>query len=134
MIFRLGELVERHDKALHSHLESEGLQYVQFAFRWMNCLLMRELSLGGIIRIWDTELSEDNGFEVFHVFLCAAFLFRFSEQLRKLPFQDLVLYLQDLPTRDWTANDIEPLLSQAHVLRSLYSDSPNHLLTRQQSS
>jgi len=88
---------------------------------------MRELSLGGIIRIWDTALSEENGFEIFHVYLCAAFLFKFSDQLQKLPFQDLVLYLQDLPTRGWTADDdIEPLLSQAHILRSLYSDTPNH--------
>jgi TBC1 domain family member 2 len=127
LIHRLAELVERHDAALHHHLEAEGIQYVQFAFRWMNCLLMREVSLAGIIRIWDTELSEENGFKVFHVYLCAAFLFRFSEQLRKLQFQELVLFLQDPPTHDWALNDIEPLLSQAHVLRSLYSESPNHL-------
>ena len=35
MIFRLSELVERHDPALHQHLENEGLQYVQFAFRYV---------------------------------------------------------------------------------------------------
>ena len=60
----------------------------------MNCLLMRELSLDAIIRIWDTELSEENGFETFHVYLCAAFLFRFSTILRTLAFQELVLFLQ----------------------------------------
>lgn len=120
MIFRLTELVERHDPNLHRHLDDEGLQYVQFAFRWMNCLLMRELSLDAIIRIWDTELSEDNGFEVYHVYLCAAFLMRFGEQLKTLQFQELVLFLQDPPTHDWVLHDIEPLLSQAHVLRSLY--------------
>jgi hypothetical protein len=123
MIFRLQALVERHDPSLHRHLEEEGLQYVQFAFRWMNCLLMRELSLDAIIRIWDTELAEETGgFEAFHVYLCAAFLLRFADHLRTLPFQDLVLFLQDLPTHDWTLHEIEPLLSQAHVLRALYPE------------
>jgi hypothetical protein len=29
---------------------------MQFAFRWMNCLLMRELTMGCTIRMWDTYL------------------------------------------------------------------------------
>ena len=98
----------------------------------MNCLLMRELSLDAIIRIWDTELSEESGgFETFHVYLCAAFLLRFADHLRTLQFQDLVLFLQDLPTHDWTLLEIEPLLSQAYVLRSLYPDFGANSMARQ---
>ena len=29
---------------------------MQFAFRWMNCLLMREISVQNTIRMWDTYL------------------------------------------------------------------------------
>lgn len=29
---------------------------MQFAFRWVNCLLMREMSVTNIIRMWDTYL------------------------------------------------------------------------------
>jgi hypothetical protein len=29
---------------------------MQFAFRWMNCLLMREMSVTCTIRMWDTYL------------------------------------------------------------------------------
>lgn len=29
---------------------------MQFAFRWMNCLLMREISVKCTIRMWDTYL------------------------------------------------------------------------------
>jgi hypothetical protein len=29
---------------------------MQFAFRWMNCLLMREISVPNTIRMWDTYL------------------------------------------------------------------------------
>ena len=39
---------------LYSHLQSQGIEFIQFAFRWMNCLLMRELSLKNTIRMWDS--------------------------------------------------------------------------------
>jgi len=29
---------------------------MQFAFRWMNCLLMREISVKNTMRMWDTYL------------------------------------------------------------------------------
>ncbi len=76
MVYKLKELVARIDgelccphrifcsflcvlvtEELHLHMEKEGLQFIQFAFRWMNCLLMRELSLGHIIRLWDAYES-----------------------------------------------------------------------------
>lgn len=44
-----------------SHLEGQGVQFYQFSFRWMNCLLMREMPLELIIRLWDTCISEKDG-------------------------------------------------------------------------
>jgi len=41
---------------LHNHLEQHGVEFLQFAFRWMNCLLMREISLKNTIRMWDTYM------------------------------------------------------------------------------
>eukprot|EP00968_Pinguiococcus_pyrenoidosus_P005668 scaffold368_cov258-Pinguiococcus_pyrenoidosus.AAC.31 len=55
---------------------------------------MRELNLPAIIRIWDTYLSEKDGFEAFHTYLCATLLCHFSDDLRTMKFQDLVLFLQ----------------------------------------
>jgi len=75
MVMRLEELVARMDVGLTQHLETTGVQFMQFAFRWMNCLLLREFDLKCIIRLWDTYLSEgEGGFETFHVYVCAAFL------------------------------------------------------------
>ena len=55
-----------------------GITFMQFAFRWMNCLLMRELELNCIVRLWDTYLSESSrGFDDFHVYVCASFLTKF---------------------------------------------------------
>ena len=41
---------------LSAHLESQNVEFMQFAFRWMNCLLMREISVQNTIRMWDTYL------------------------------------------------------------------------------
>ena len=41
---------------LHSHLVSNSVEYLQFSFRWMNNLLMREIPLRCVIRLWDTCL------------------------------------------------------------------------------
>ncbi|GMF25274.1 unnamed protein product [Phytophthora fragariaefolia] len=128
MVQRMEELVHRCDAELFGHIvERENVQFVQFAFRWMNCLLMRELPLDGIVRIWDTYLCEDSGFESFHVYVCAAILMTFGETLKTLEFQDLVLFLQSLPTKDWVENEIDPLLSRAFILQTYFADAPSHL-------
>lgn len=52
----LRDLTSRIDKGLADHLEKEGVEFIQFSFRWMNCLLMREISVSNTIRMWDTYM------------------------------------------------------------------------------
>lgn len=52
----LHDLTARIDNSLAKHLESEGVEFIQFSFRWMNCLLMREISVRNTIRMWDTYM------------------------------------------------------------------------------
>lgn len=66
---------------LHKHLQSHGVDYLQFSFRWMNNLLTRELPLYCTIRLWDTYLAESDGFAVFQLYVCAAFLLHWRDQL-----------------------------------------------------
>lgn len=40
--------------SVHRHMQQYEVEYLQFAFRWMNNLLMRELPLRCTIRLWDT--------------------------------------------------------------------------------
>ena len=143
----LRDLTTRIDSTLAKHLESESVEFIQFSFRWMNCLLMRELSVKNIIRMWDTYLvshacrsphhstamltnskqSEDGGFSDFHLYVCAAFLVKWSDQLTKMDFQEIMMFLQALPTREWTEKDIELLLSEAFIWQQLYRGSSAHL-------
>jgi hypothetical protein len=50
----LRDLTARIDAGLAKHFENEGVEYMQFSFRWVNCLLMREISIKNTIRMWDT--------------------------------------------------------------------------------
>lgn len=52
----LRDLTTRIDSGLAKHFEDEHVEYMQFSFRWMNCLLMRELSIRSVIRMWDTYM------------------------------------------------------------------------------
>ena len=45
---------------LHDHLQLHAIEYLQFAFRWINNLLMREFPLLLAVRLWDTYLVSCN--------------------------------------------------------------------------
>jgi len=130
MIAKLKEIVRRIDEALYRHLEKEGLDFLQFSFRWMNCLLLREFPLHCVVRLWDTYIAEPSeGFSTFHVYVCAVFLIYWSPQLKQMDFQQLMLFMQKLPTGKWRTQEIETLLAEAFVLKSLFHASPKHLST-----
>jgi len=123
MVLRLEDLMRRHSPKLDAHFVEEGIQYMQFAFRWMNCLLLRELPLRSILRLWDTYLAEERaGFENFHVYVCAVFLKMYEEKLLDMPFQEILMFLQELPTTEWSEEEIEPVLSQAYILSTCYAN------------
>ncbi|XP_021038986.1 TBC1 domain family member 22A isoform X4 [Mus caroli] len=123
----LEELVSRIDERVHRHLDGNEVRYLQFAFRWMNNLLMRELPLRCTIRLWDTYQSEPEGFSHFHLYVCAAFLVRWRREiLEERDFQELLLFLQNLPTARWDDQDVSLLLAEAYRLKFAFADAPNH--------
>ena len=82
--------------------------------------------------MWDTYLAEALGdgeapLLTLHVYVCAALLVHFSDELLASGFPDTLLLLQSLPTRDWTNQQIEELLSRAFILKTQYSQSRAHL-------
>jgi hypothetical protein len=89
---------------------------------------MREISLKNTIRMWDSYQSEGpDGFSEFHIYVCAAFLIKWSAQLKKMDFQDIMMHLQNVPTSDWGEKEIELLLSEAFMWKSLFHNSKAHL-------
>ena len=124
----LRNLVSRINEPMNQHILSHNIDYLQFTFRWMNNLLMRELPLKASIRLWDTYWSEPDGFAIFHLYVCAALLKRFGDEiLSKVDFQSLMTFLQNLPCKDWRDEDISCLVSEAYQLKFLFADAPKHL-------
>ncbi|CED84754.1 tbc1 domain family protein [Phaffia rhodozyma] len=124
---KMAELVGRIDPPLASHMEEQGVEFMQFAFRWMNCLLMREISMQATIRMWDTYLAEGaEAFSQFHLYVCSAFLVNWSQELMKKDFQEIIMYLQSLPTQNWTDVEVRVLLSEAYVLMKVWQDADAH--------
>ncbi|XP_023682484.1 TBC1 domain family member 22B isoform X1 [Paramormyrops kingsleyae] len=123
----LEELVSRIDEDVHSHFQRYEVEYLQFAFRWMNNLLMRELPLRCTIRLWDTYQAEAEGFSHFHLYVCAAFLIEWRKEiLSMVDFQSLLMLLQNLPTIHWGNEEVGLLLAEAYRLKYMFADAPNH--------
>jgi len=123
LVFQLRELVLQIDPALASHLESQNIRFIEFTFRWMNCLLMRELPVQLIVRMWDTYMSEgETAFSTFHLYVCLTFLLHWSPRLKQSDFQEMMMFLQHLPTTEWTHTELETILSQAFLFQSKYAN------------
>ncbi|KAJ8986224.1 hypothetical protein NQ317_009930 [Molorchus minor] len=129
-VLQLEELIKRVDEVLHKHLKRHNVSYLQFSFRWLNNLLTRELPLRCTIRLWDTYLAESDCFATFQLYVCAAFLLYWKEDLmQERDFQGLLLLLQNLPTQSWTSSQISMLVAEAYKLKVMFADAPNHLLS-----
>uniref|UniRef100_A0A3Q1GZ11 Rab-GAP TBC domain-containing protein n=1 Tax=Anabas testudineus TaxID=64144 RepID=A0A3Q1GZ11_ANATE len=123
----LEELVSRIDEDIHNHFKKYEVEYLQFAFRWMNNLLMRELPLRCTIRLWDTYQAEAEGFSHFHLYVCAAFLIEWRKEiLSMIDFQGLLMLLQNLPTIHWGNEEVGLLLAEAYRLKYMFADAPSH--------
>ncbi|EKX50435.1 hypothetical protein GUITHDRAFT_66915, partial [Guillardia theta CCMP2712] len=99
-VFKLKRIISRLDEKLVQHLEANDVEFLQFAFRWFNCLLMREFSMECTLRLWDTYVA-DKSFASFHVYVCAAVLLSFSKELKAMDFQEIIFFLQKMPTEKW---------------------------------
>jgi hypothetical protein len=93
---------------------------MDFAYRWVSCYLTREFDIYQTIRLWDTYFSEDEGFSQFHSYVCAALFLQFSKQIKEMGFQEAMIFLQNLPTREWKDDDITMLLAKSFEMKELY--------------
>ena len=77
----------RIDEPMCQHMEAEGLEFLQFSFRWVNCLLLREIPFHLGLRLWDTYLAEGPRMKEFLIYVLAAFLLTWEKELKRMDFQ-----------------------------------------------
>jgi hypothetical protein len=110
----------------------QGLQvdFLFFAFRWNVMFLIREFAdTNLVLYLFDVYLLEDGGqgFASLHVYICCACLLRFRTALLAMTdTTDTLLFLQALPTQEWTLRDVKDMIAEAFALRR--RDSRVHAL------
>lgn len=62
-----------------------------------------------------TQAEGPDAFSDFHLYVCSVFLSKWTSELLKMDFQGIIMFLQSLPTSDWSDRDAEMLLSDAFV-------------------
>jgi TBC1 domain family member 2 len=110
---QLGNLVRVVDPPLAAHLEAEGCHAMQFAFRWISVLMLREFRLPLVVKLWDALLGQVDGFGSFLVYLSAALIVNWRDELLAMEFADIVVHLLHMPTGSWSDQDVNFLLAQA---------------------
>lgn len=130
MLEKLQNIIDRVDPALSTHLTNEEIQYQEFAFRWMNCLLVREFSIPLIFRLWDSYLSAPNKISSNHVYVCAALMTHLSPKFIPLNHAEFVLFIQSIDPDDWKTDQLDSIVAQAYVYEKMFAHSPSHLKSK----
>jgi hypothetical protein len=127
MLGILATVVERVAPDLAGWIAQEEIAYQEFAFRWMNCLLVREFSVRLLFRLWDSYLSNHSKIASTHVYVCAAMMSSLAAKLTGLSHAEFVMQLQGIDPNAWTVDQLEMIIAQAYVYENQFTHSPAHL-------
>ena len=96
MLNHLEIVVSRVAPQLAKTIKDEEIQYQEFAFRWMNCLLIREFPMKLVLRLWDNYVCDPQKIATMHVYICAAMMeILLQPRLKGLSHADFVIRIQD---------------------------------------
>eukprot|EP00917_Polyrhabdina_sp_WS-2016_P013639 GHVP01029852.1.p1 GENE.GHVP01029852.1~~GHVP01029852.1.p1 ORF type:complete len:352 (+),score=61.45 GHVP01029852.1:2-1057(+) len=126
-IAKIELIISKMEPELYAHLKKEKVDFLHFGFRWISCLLIREIPLRHIIRMWDTYISEGKeSFSIFHPYVCTAFLRYWKEEVLKRGFCEIILLLQNPPVEKLEDKEIETILSEAYYFQTHFPDKSPH--------
>jgi len=109
----LDQLLEFVDPQLKEKFQKTDIQLSHFALRWLLCVLSRELDLPIVQRFWDVELCISFSF---HYYICISLMIHWRKNLLSSNFEQIVHFLQNLPTRDFTNLDVETILFESSLI------------------
>lgn len=125
MLTQLQETIHKVDQPLAEWIKQEGIEYQEFAFRWMNCLLVREFPLALVLRLWDLYISNHSHIAATHVYVCAAMMTALSSRIKGLAHAEFVINVQQISPSQWKMEDMEMIMAQAYVYEKMFSQHQN---------
>ena len=120
LLKKFRNLIEKCDKELLTLLEQNEIQVFHFGFRWIFCLLLREFPVLLSIKLIDYYLVEDINPGILCVYVSTALLLKFSYKIKLMNREEIIMFLQNLPTSNWGEQDIRLLVSESFGLRNYF--------------
>jgi hypothetical protein len=119
IIDKVVQIVTKKDNELMEFLEFVDYVPEKFVYRWVNNILSREFDVQQLIMIWDKILAEEQDISTFLAYVCAALLLRLSPEIQKFSEhpEEVILFIQDLPTSNWDNQDIKMLMAESYQLQ-----------------
>ena len=72
------------------------------SFREISTFLLRMFSPRLGIRLFDTYISYEEKYPMFMLYLLVAVFIKFSNRLRAMRFDEIMKFLQNMPTKSWS--------------------------------
>lgn len=119
---KVEELLLRIDHELYDHFKKEKIDLFAISFRNISTMLLRLFTPNVGIRLFDTFLSYEGSYPELMLYLFIAIVEKFAKKLLACRFEDLMAFLQNLPTRKWTTTDLEMLIAEAYCYQKIFSD------------
>lgn len=120
MIPLMEDLIKRKNYEIWDTITKANIPFFQILFRSTLCYFVRELSTSNVILLWDAYITENQGFSHFHIFVAAAFILQYAEDLKGLEFEDIIVFLFRMPTSHFTKHDIHRIVQSAYEIKLYY--------------
>ncbi|CCW70486.1 unnamed protein product [Phytomonas sp. Hart1] len=93
---RLEGILATADPILFTFLSQSGVRLLDSCFQWIHCLLVRELPLPLLLRLWDTYFAVgDDHLLRFHLYICAALVMNLRSALLGSTMDQVMLIMKN---------------------------------------
>lgn len=119
IIARVEQIIMKKDRELMDFLEVADYVPSKFVYRWVNNIFSREFNVQQLIMIWDKILAEEEDIATYLPYVCAALLLRYTDDIKSFAErpEEVILFIQDLPTKKWDNQDIKVLMAESYQLQ-----------------
>jgi len=86
-------------------------------------MLLRMFNANVGVRLFDTFISCEGSFPELMVCIFIAVVEKYAKKLMTMRFEELMGFLQNLPTRNWEVSDLEMAIAEAYCYQAIFSDN-----------
>lgn len=102
------------------HFRDQNIDFYHMYFKWVTCLLLRQFSTQIGLRLFDTYLADESNYFNLSLYILAAVVLKYSKKFKKMSFEEMMIFQQNMPTKDWTEEDLSTVIAEAYVYQSYF--------------